>query len=315
MKKTLLVLLIACLSITSYGQGFLRGKIIDGETGEGLIGATVSKEGTSIGAAADFDGNFSLKLDPGMHTIVFQFVSYQTQKISDIEIKDGEVSTMDVTLKVVATELEEIVVTAEQARDTEVALLTVQRKSANVLDGISSQTFRKLGDSDLGVAMKRVTGVAVQEGKYVYVRGLGDRYTKTTFSEMSIPGLDPDNNSVQIDIFPTNTIENVIVYKTFSPNLSADFAGGTVDIETKSFPDEKVTSVSVGMGFNPAMNLNKDFLSYDGGKKDFLGFDDGTRKLPFDKKSLIPDISSADGARTEVFTRSFNPQLAAQKKP
>lgn len=315
MKKILLVLLIACFSITSYGQGFLRGKIIDGETGEGLIGATISKEGTSIGAAADFDGNFSLKLDPGIHTVVFQFVSYQTQKVSDIEIKDGKVSTLDVTLKVAATELKEIVVTAEQARDTEVALLTVQRKSPNVVDGISSQTFRKLGDNDLGVAMKRVTGVAVQEGKYVYVRGLGDRYTKTTFSEMSIPGLDPDNNSVQIDIFPTNTIENVIVYKTFSPNLSADFAGGTVDIETKSFPEEKVTSIGLGMSYNPAMNLNKNFLSYDGGKMDFLGFDDGTRKLPFDKKLVIPDISSANKAETEVFTRSFNPQLAAQKKP
>ena len=75
MKKRLLVLLITCFSIVSYGQGFLRGKIIDGETGEGLIGATVSKEGTNIGTAADFDGNFSLKLDPGLHTVVFQFVS------------------------------------------------------------------------------------------------------------------------------------------------------------------------------------------------------------------------------------------------
>ena len=134
-----------------------------------------------------------------------------------------------------STELEEVVVTATEIRDTDIALLTVQKKSANLVDGISSQTFRKVGDSDLGAAMKRVTGVSVQGGKYVYVRGLGDRYSKTTLNGMGIPGLDPDKNAVQIDIFPTNTIENVVVYKTFTPDLTGDFAGGIVDIETKSF--------------------------------------------------------------------------------
>lgn len=315
MKRALLAIFLIGIFYAGFGQGYIRGKIIDGETGEGLIGATASIEGTSIGSSADFDGNFSIKLDPGTYNIVFQFVSYQTKTITGIAVKEGETTLLDVTLGVATTELEEIVVTAQQARDTEVALLTVQRKSPNVLDGISSQTFRKLGDNDLGGAMKRVTGVSVQGGKYVYVRGLGDRYTKTTLSEMSIPGLDPDNNSVQIDIFPTNTIENVVVYKTFSPNLQADFTGGMVDVEPKNFPDEKATSISVGIGFNPAMNLQKDFITYEGGKTDFLGFDDGTRKLPFDKETVIPDISALDGSKVEGYTRSFKPQLAAVTKP
>lgn len=310
-----MVVLLQGIIFSGFSQGFVRGKIIDGENGEGLIGATASVEGSSNGSAADFDGNYSIELDPGTYTLVFQFVSYQTKSVTDVVVKDGATTILDVTLGVAITELEEIVVTAQQARDTEVALLTVQRKSPNVLDGISSQTFRKLGDNDLGQAMKRVTGVSVQGGKYVYVRGLGDRYTKTTMSEMSIPGLDPDNNSVQIDIFPTNTIENVIVYKTFSPNLQADFTGGMVDVEPKNFPDEKATSISLGFGFNPAMNLQKDFLTYDGGKTDFLGFDDGTRKIPFDKEVVIPDISAPNGAQVEGYTRSFKPQLAASTKP
>lgn len=315
MKKHLLSILLISISIAGFGQGFLRGKIIDGETGEGLIGATASIEGTSTGAAADFDGNYSIKLEAGAYTVVFQFISYQKKSVTGIVIKEGVTTSLDMTLGVAMTQLDEIVVTAEQAKDTEVALLTVQRKSPNVVDGISSQTFRKLGDNDLGNAMKRVTGVSVQGGKYIYVRGLGDRYTKTTMSEMSIPGLDPDNNSVQIDIFPTSTIENVIVYKTFSPNLSADFTGGLVDVETKNFPEEKTTSFSVGLGYNPQMNLKNDFLTYDGGKYDFLGFDDGKRKLPFDKQTVIPDVSASNGALVEGLTRSFNPQLAAMKKP
>lgn len=297
----------------SYAQGFLRGKIIDGETGEGLIGATVMNQSTGTGAAADFDGNYSLSLSAGTHTVIFQFVSYQTQTVSDVVIKEGEVTKLDVTLSSSSTELEEVIVTAEAARNTESALLLVQKKSTNLVDGISTQTFTKLGDNDLGVAMKRVTGVSVQGGKYVYVRGLGDRYTKTTLNGMSIPGLDPDNNAVQIDIFPTNTIENVMVYKTFSPNLPGDFTGGLVDVEQKSFPDEKTTSFSLGVGYNPDMNMKSNFPTYDGGDTDFLGFDDGTRKLPFSKNTTIPDIASTDGALTEGYTRSFNPQLAVQK--
>jgi TonB-dependent receptor len=317
MRKTLFILVLAVITTTTYAQkGFLRGKILDKEFGDGLIGATVSKQGTGIGSAADFDGNYSLALDAGTHTIVFQFVSYQTITISDVVITEGELTKLDVEMGSASTELEEVVVTATEIRDTDIALLTVQKRSVNTVDGISSQTFRKVGDSDLGAAMKRVTGVSVQGGKYVYVRGLGDRYSKTTLNGMGIPGLDPDRNAVQIDIFPTNTIENVVVYKTFTPDLMGDFAGGIVDIETKSFPEEKTTNVSFGVGFNPEMHLRNDAITYDGGGTDFLGFDDGTRKLPFDKSTFIENAVGAnavEGAQIEGFTRAFDSQLGAKR--
>ncbi len=315
MKKIILLSLLVLAVFTSYAQqGFLRGKIIDAETGEALIGATVSEQGTSNGAVADFNGNYSLNLAPGSHTVVFQFVSYQPKSVSEIEIKADQTTTIDIALSSDVTELEGVTITATQTRDTESALLTLQRKSANLMDGISTQTFRKVGDSDLGSAVKRVTGVSVQGGKYVYVRGLGDRYTKTTLNGMSIPGLDPDNNSVQIDLFPTNTIENVIVYKTFTPDLSGDFAGGIVNIETKEYPEEKTTSFSIGAGYTPGMNFNDDFILYKGGDLDNLGFDDGTRKLPFDKNTSIPDEALNDPL-LKTITRSFSPTMAARPKP
>ena len=87
-------------------------------------------------------------------------------------------------------------------------MLMDMKNAASVTNGLGAQAMKKIGDSDLSGAMKRVTGVTIQGGKYVYVRGLGDRYTKTVLNGMEIPGLDPDANSVQIDIFPTNVLEN-----------------------------------------------------------------------------------------------------------
>lgn len=176
MNKVLaLVVLIGAWGTSIAQQGYLRGKIIDGANGEGLFGATVTKQGTTQGTVADFDGNFSLGLEPGTHTIVVQFVSYQAKTVEGVEIVAGEVTNLDLTLSEDVQQLEAVVVTAEQIRDNEVALLSVQKKSANTIDGISAAAFKKIGDGDLGSAMKRVTGVSVQGGKYVYVRGLGDR--------------------------------------------------------------------------------------------------------------------------------------------
>ena len=162
----------------------------------------------------------------------------------------------------------------------------MRAKSANVMDGISAQTFKKIGDGN-AAAVKRVPGVSLQGGKYV-VRGLGDRYTKTTLHGMDIPGLDPDRNSLQMDIFPTNIISNIIVRKSFTADLPADFTGGVVNIETKEFPEKPVTNVSAGIGFTPGMHFNSSYRSYEGGGLDFLGFDDGSRSDPLGMSAFNP---------------------------
>lgn len=314
MKRTLLAISFTAVSLSLLAQnGFIRGKITDGETGEGLYGATVMKQGTGVGVVADFDGNYSLSLEPGSHTIVLTFISYQTQTIENVEVKPGQVTSLNLVMASAVSELEEVVVTGEALRDSELGIMTFQRKSPNVVDGVSNQSFRKVGDRDLSAAMRRVTGVSVQNGKFVYVRGLGDRYTRTTLNSMTIPGLDPDRNDVQIDIFPTSVLENVIVYKTFSPNLPGDFTGGIVDVETKNFPEVKTTSVSLGLRYNPEMNLNSNNLGYPGGKTDWLGFDDGSRGLPFPSSTVIRDVSTGDPS-VESMTRSLSAQLAPHRK-
>ena len=314
MKRFLIILGLFLCSVSLFAQnGFIRGKITDAESGESLYGATVMKQGTGIGVVADFDGNYSLSLEPGLHTIVLTFISYETQTIENVEVKAGGVTALDLAMAPAVSELKEVVVAGEALRDSELGIMTYQRKAASVVDGISNQRFKKTGDGNLAGAMGRVTGVSVQNGKFVYVRGLGDRYTRTTLNSMTIPGLDPDRNDVQIDIFPTSVLENVIVYKTFSPNLPGDFTGGIVDVETKNFPEEKTTSVSLGFRYNPEMNLNNNHLSYRGGNTDWLGFDDGTRALPFASSTKVPDVSSGDPS-IESMTRSLNPELAPQRR-
>ncbi|MFY0687728.1 MAG: TonB-dependent receptor [Cyclobacteriaceae bacterium] len=308
----LLVIIGSCSQLFAQ-NGFLRGKIIDDELGEGLIGAAVYVEGTTNGSVTDWDGNYSISLEPGTYTIVISSVSYTTTKVQDVQIASEDVTSLDIRMKSDLQELEAVVVTAEVVRDSEMALLTIQKKSANVMDGISSQTFKKTGDSNLSGAIKRVTGVSVEGGKYVYVRGLGDRYTKTTLNGMDIPGLDPDRNSVQIDIFPTNVLDNVMVYKTFSPNLFGDFTGGIVNIDTKNFPEEKTTNFSIGISGTPGQTFNSNFILYDRGKFDFLGFDDGSRALPFDPQTNIPNEVRRDG-ELENLTRAFNPVMSATSR-
>lgn len=281
MKNLLFLPILLFISSATFSQtGTLRGKITDAETGEELIGAAVLVEGTFQGSSADLDGNYSIPdIASGTISIRCTYISYETQTITGIDISPDNISILDIKLNSVSVGLEEVVISAKAVRDTESALLTMQKKSASVMDGISSQQISKNGDSDAAGAIKRVSAVSVEGGKYVYVRGLGDRYSKTTLNGAEIPGLDPERNTVQMDIFPTNAIDNMIVYKSFSPNLNS-FTGGLIDIATKDFPEEFNMHFSASYEFNTQSSLNNNFLSYEGGKTDWLGFDDGTRNFP-----------------------------------
>lgn len=318
LRHLLLIILFIPLTILAQ-KGTIRGTVIEDETGEPLYGVTAIIKGTSNGSITDFDGKFEIKADAGSYDIQISFVSFATITITDVEVQTGEVNVIDqIRLKENVQELGEVIVTAEVIKTSETALLTVKRKSPSFIDGISSAKFSKIGDGNASDAVKRVTGVSVEGGKYVYVRGLGDRYTKTTLNSMEIPGLDPDRNSLQIDIFPTSLIDNMIILKTATADMPADFTGGVVNIDTKDFPDEKIFDISLGVGYNPAMHFNADFLDYEGGALDFLGIDDGTRALP-DGASTDIALAGRGGIPTPVsglpsqevndFVSGFNPNL------
>ncbi len=309
--KNILLTIIPCLflSFAQAQDGIISGTVVDDANGELLMSVSVFIEGTSVGTRTDLDGKFSLKVPAGKQQLTFTYMSYAKQVITDIDVKANDVTTLNVRLKSAKKEIKTVVIKAERLKNSESAMLTIQRKSANVLDGISSETFKKTGDNDAATAISRVTGVSVEGGKYVYVRGLGDRYTKSQLNGVDIPGLDPDRNTVQMDIFPTNLLDNIIVYKTFTPNLPGDFTGGMINIETKSFVSDKTLGFSASFGFTPGMHFNNQALTYKGSPTDFLGFGNSTRKLPISNVNNIPARSDKDPSLTAL-TKSFNNQLA-----
>lgn len=319
--KIFSTLLFLFLSVLSFAQkGWIRGTVYDGKTGEFLPGVTIVADGTTTGTITDLDGAFNLNIGPGTYTIRISFISYAPLVMSDVVVKSGQATVLEnLTLKETTIEIGEAVVTARAIRNTEMAVLAMKKNSVNVLDAISAAGLKRTGDSDAASSLKRVTGVSVEGGKYVFVRGLGDRYTKTVLNGLDIPGLDPDRNTLQMDIFPSSIIENMVVNKTFSADLPADFTGGVIDIHIKDFPETKTGSVSASLGYNPDAHFNKDYLTYDGGRTDFLGFDDGTRdipattNIPFFQDAYLNQQGEA-GQRYQEILRSFNPTMAATKE-
>src|SRR5690606_5780644 len=235
-------------------KGIIRGEIIDGETGEPLFSANAVLKGTMVGATTDFDGKFELSAEEGTYNLEVTFIGMAAVTITDLKVTSDDVTVVDaITLNPASNELGEVTITVEAARNTAAAMMTLKKKSTNVIDGISAGGRKETGDSDAGDAAKRVTGVSVEGGRYVYVRGIGDRYTKTMLNGVDMPGLNPDRNAIQIDIFPTNLLENMTILKSGLAELPADFAGGLVNLETKDFPDKPVLDVSLGLSYNPAM--------------------------------------------------------------
>jgi len=321
LKKFLLVSLILFATFKLNAQnGIIRGSVFDESTGEPLISVTVVVEGTTMGIVSDLDGKFNLSVPAGTYNLKLSFVSYETLTIGEVKVQPDQVTLLDnLTLKQSAIGLSEVTVTASMTRNTEGAIMTIKMKSPTLMDGISAAGFRKIGDSDAASSMKRIPGVSVEGGKYVYVRGLGDRYTKTIVNGVDIPGLDPDRNTMQMDIFPTNIIDNIIVYKSFSAELPADFTGGVIDIAIKDFPDQKKGNISFSTAYNPDYHFKSDYLTYKGGSTDFLGFDDGTRAIPATTNlplfaSVIGDPYGENGLRFREVLESFNPTMAAMKQ-
>ncbi|NNJ56714.1 MAG: TonB-dependent receptor plug domain-containing protein, partial [Bacteroidia bacterium] len=320
MRRIIQLVFVVFMTLSSLAQkATIRGVIYDNETGETLIGAMVKAIGVPGGAISDLDGAYFIELDEGTYTLAFDYIGMPVRKES-VTVASGEVKVLDIRLEpeaVSAISGGTFTVTASKKQSTETALQTMQKKSVRVMDGVSAQAFKKKGDNDAGAAISRVTGISVQGGKHVFVRGLGDRYTKTILNGMIIPGLDPDRNTVQMDIFPTNVLDNIVVYKTFTPDLPGDFTGGTVDVATKSFPSKKTVSYSASFGFNPSMHFNSDYISYEGGKYDLLAYEDGSRDLPIgegvDVTSVKLDPTANNPELTDI-TKSFNKTLAPTKQ-
>jgi outer membrane receptor protein involved in Fe transport len=280
--KYVLVLICALLTTNLFAQesGKITGTVVDAGSGETLIGVSVVIEGTIKGAASDIDGNFTIRnVAPGTYTLIASYLSFATQTITGVEIGEGETVKLDIALQPETELLDEIVVTAEVVLNNEAGLLRQRQKSIAFSDAISAESISKSGAGDAAGALKKVVGASVVGGKYVYVRGLGDRYSTAQLNGAELPSADPDKNAFQLDLIPSNVIENIVTLKSFTPDKPGNFSGGLVDITTKDFPEELLFNISTSFGYNTRSTFEDGNLGESSGS-DIFGYDDGRRSIP-----------------------------------
>ncbi|MEZ5044330.1 MAG: TonB-dependent receptor [Saprospiraceae bacterium] len=281
--KNLLILpfLIGLINFSYAQQGTLAGTIVDEKSGETLIGANVLIEGTAIGTATDFDGKYQFNTEPGIYTIHISYIGFIDKKVENVEIKANETTYLNIAVSDEAFELNlDVVVKAKAIERSENAILMLQKKSDKIQDGISSQEISRLGAGDAASALKKVTGTTIVDGKYVYVRGLGDRYSTTALNGTRLPSIDPYRNSAQLDLIPSNLLDNIIASKSFTPDLPGDFTGGYVNIKIKTLPERFTYGVSVSSSYNTQSAYIDNFLTFNAGEQAKYGYNDGVLNKP-----------------------------------
>lgn len=276
----ILVLFTVNQSINSFAQGIIQGQILDKQSRESIVGASVYIKGTTIGSSTDIDGRYTIKgLKPGTYTIIVSFISYKTDTLSGIKVHKDKPTVLDHFLTEATTQLKEVSVTGRKKSDTEISVINSLKQSNLIVVGVSSQQISKSQDKDASEVIRRLPGVTIIGGRFVVVRGLIERYNAVWLNNTTTPSSETDQKAFSFDVIPSSMIGNMLIYKTPAPELPADFAGAFIHISTKNIPDKNTLGVGYSLSYNQGTSFS-DFYGYKGGKSDWLGFDDGTRNLP-----------------------------------
>jgi outer membrane receptor protein involved in Fe transport len=290
--KLFYTLLLFTISQSIFSQtGIISGSVVDESSGSSLPGVNVTLKELKKTLTSDSDGKFIFRNIPvGIYELEFRFTGYETKAVSEVNVIANETTSINASLNSQKNVLDEVVITRTKAKTESVkSLLIAQKNSANVSDGISAETIKRTPDKNTSDVLKRISGASIQDNRFVIVRGLNDRYNAAFLNGAPLPSSESDRKAFSFDIFPSNMLDNLIITKTASPDLPGDFAGGVVQINTKSVPDKDFQTISIGTGYN-TITTGKTQKTYKGSGTDWLGFDNGTRALP----STIPN--------TEVFS-------------
>ena len=304
MQRILLLvhILLSCF-LTYAQQGTISGIITANEGGriEPLPFVSVVIKGTTTGASTDLDGNYFFKAEPGEHLVAVSFVGFESVQRNVTLVSGGSV-TVNVEMVAAGLQMEEFEVVAKVDREKESVLLMERKETTDLVQNIGAQELKKKGASDVAEGVQKVVGLSTVGGKYLVVRGLGDRYNAAYLNGLPLPSPDPDTKVAPLDIFPTQVVGSINVTKGFTPEFYGDFSGGAVDIRTKRATGENILQVSLGAGMNTQTTF-KDFTTYNGGKQDYWGMDDGSRAIP---AGVVGTNSVINGERLK-FQPNFNP--------
>lgn len=260
--------------------GRIVGQVMDAQSGRPISGAQVIVDGTQLGALAGVDGRYLIRMAPeGEIAVRAVMIGYASKTVTGLVMAPGGVLEVSLALEPSAVELEGITVSAGQERGSVARALDEQRNAVGVVSAITTEEMARSPDGDAAAAVKRVSGVTVQDGKYVFVRGLGERYTTTSLNGARVPSPEPERKVVPLDLFPSGLLQTVTTAKTFTPDLSGDFSGAQVNIQTRTFPTRRQYSLSASTGFNTLVT-GKAIPFAPGAGGEWLGAAAGDRRLP-----------------------------------
>jgi outer membrane receptor protein involved in Fe transport len=273
----------------AFGQsGNIVGAVIETETGEPIIGAKVVIIELQKSATADLNGNFKFNEVPiGKYTISATFFGYLKKNITEVQVTNKGITTLNISLDFETAETETVVITAEAVKETSEALLIIRANAEQISDGIAADAIRRSPDNTTSDVMKRIPGASIQEGKFAIIRGLNERYNSGFVNGAPLPSTETDKRAISFDLFPSNVLDNITILKTATPDQPADFAGGIIQINTKEIPTSDFFDIGVGVGINTLANFNQ-FKSFDQGSLPVLGLTGGELSL----NENIPSINS-----------------------
>lgn len=305
----LLMAVIFLMSLTTFAQnGKIVGKVLDGSNGSVLPDAVLKLENLNKGTASDLDGKFTFEnIASGDMSLKASYVGYVSQNIN-VSVKSGEVVNVDIVLQPEGTLTDTVTIEATRIQNNEAAMLLKQQKAENIQDGISSQQIKRTADATSSEVLKRIVGVSIIDNKFVFVRGTNERYSATTLNGVILPSTDPDKKAFSFDLFPSNLLDNIVISKSYTPDLIGNFSGGLVQVTTKDFPDQLSLNFTTSSSYN-SITTGENFLSYNAGEKKILFFnsgkDNGSRQLP----SIFPDMSITSANFNLQDVKSFSRAL------
>lgn len=275
-------------------RGAIVGRVVDSDTGAPVVDAGVEVIGIKKHGRTDVEGRYKFTLAPGTWTVRFYAPGYKSARIENVKVEVGKTARVDTPLVSAGQAgIQVVEVYAKAKRANEAVQLAERRNATTVEDNISAETFKKGPDSNAAEVVERVPGVTIRNDQYVYVRGLGERYTSALLDGSRLPSPDPNKRVVPLDLFPANFLDSISIAKSYSPDLPGDFAGGLVDLQLASFP-EKLTA---SMGLSMAGNTQSTFQNFQTwhGSADRLGLsnDDGLPAIFGNKTIGSPTGESA----------------------
>ena len=305
MKRLLLLIGFIGIAFISQAQkAKLTGKITSTKN-EALasVSLTLKSDKTQI-AKTDIEGRYSFTIDVAKnYTLVLTYVGYKNKTVQDIKATTtNEDLVVDVVLEEANSKLADVTVSANRSSNkgaTDNALIAFQKNTNTVASVISAETIKRSPDRNTAEILKRTPGASIQEGKYIIVRGLADRYNQAMLNGILLTSTEPDRKTFSFDLFPSQIIDNIIINKAFVPELPGEWAGGLIQVNTKDVPTKNFFNIQLGTSAN-SLVTGKDFFKDKGGKTDWLGIDDGSRALPTGYTTKSNFDTASMGAKTAL---------------